>query len=327
MVETGESVRNPRVRERGKKRGIVFIKLCFSLALIVFLLTVKTSPRDILEVLVGIDVLPLAVALSLHIVGLLVSAYRWQILAQAQGDDIPFGVLVKSYLIGAFFSQFLPSSFGGDAVRIWDGSKYSRSLARSSAVVIVERLTGIVVLFVFAFLASLLRLDMAAELPVVWVSLVLGFFGLAGVIVFFLPPAERLREGFLGRLLPSKIRIGIGEFRRHVLHYKTQRRSFLRALIWAFILQINVVVFFYLIGLAFRLEISFLDYFVFIPIVLLIQIIPVTINGLGLREGAYIQIFAFYGISPHAAFSFSLVDVGFRLLLNLAGGILFVVRK
>jgi glycosyltransferase 2 family protein len=310
-----------------KKRIVFFLKLLFSLTLIGFLLAVKASPRDILGVLAGVDVGLLGIALSLHAVGLLVSAYRWQILARAQGDDIPLGVLVKSYLVGTFFSQFLPSSFGGDAVRIWDGSKYSRSLARSSAVVIVERLTGIAVLFGFAFLASLLRLDMAAELPVIWVSLVLGFFGLAAVTVFFLPLAERLREGFPGRLLPSKIRIGIGEFRRSVLHYKTQPRPFLRAMVWAFVLQINVVFFFYLIGLAFRLDIAFLDYFIFIPIVLLIQIIPVTINGLGLREGSYIQIFAFYGISPHTAFSFSIVDVGFRLLLGLAGGVLFAVRK
>lgn len=310
-----------------KKKVVFFLKLLFSLTLIGFLLAVKASPRDILEVLAGVDVGLLGLALSLHAVGLLVSAYRWQILARAQGDEIPLGVLVKSYLVGTFFSQFLPSSFGGDAVRIWDGSKYSRSLARSSAVVIVERLTGIAVLFGFAFLASLLRLDMAAEVPVVWVSLVLGFCGLAAVAVFLLPAGKKLTDGLIGRLLPLKIRSGIGEFRRSVLHYKSQPRPFLLAMIWAFILQVNVVVFFYLIGLAFRLEIAFLDYFIFIPIVLLIQVIPVTINGLGLREGAYIQVFAFYGISPHTAFSFSIVDVGFRLLLGLAGGVLFAVRK
>lgn len=313
--------------EARKKRIAFFLKLAFSLALLGFLLIFKASPGDILQVLGGVDIVLLCFAFSLHAVGLLISAYRWQILAGAQGDEIPFGILVKSYLVALFFNNFLPSSYGGDVIRVWDGSRYSQSLAKSSAVVIVERLTGIAVLFLFAFLASLLRLDMAAEIPVVWVSLVLGLCGLAAVGVFFLPVAERAAAGLAGRLFPAKIKTGIGEFRRAVLHYKTQRRLFLKALVWAFALQVNVVVFFYLIGRAFHLDIAFLDYFIFIPIVHLIQIIPITINGLGLREGSYIQIFAFYGISPQTAFSFSIVDFGSRLLLSLAGGVLFAIRK
>jgi uncharacterized membrane protein YbhN (UPF0104 family) len=93
------------------------------------------------------------------------------------------------------------------------------------------------------------------------------------------------------------------------------------------LLQLNVILYYFLIGLALHLNIQFIDYFIFIPIVLVIQIIPITINGLGLREGSYIEIFKFYGISPQAAVSFSLVDVGFNLVLGLIGGIIYVSRK
>ncbi len=311
------------------KRGLVFflLKLVFSAGIIAFLLIYKTSVSGILDVLAKVNLRWLVLSFSLQAIGLLISAYRWQILARAQGDEIPLGFLARSYLVGIFFSNFLPSSFGGDIVRIWDGSKYSASLVRSSAVVAVERITGILVLFAFAFLASLFRLDMARSIPVIWVSLVLGFIGLAIIVTFLLPLSGNLlrrlpEKGFAGRVKEKTT-----AFRDTVLGYKKTKAPFLKASVWAFLLQINVVIYYFLIGKALHLRIALLDYFIIIPIVLLVQTIPVTINGLGLREGSYIEIFKFYGIPAQTAFSFSVIDVAFRLITGLVGGVIYVLRK
>ena len=159
-----------------KRRTLsLLLKLAFSAAtLVLFFFTSKVSFRDIGRTLGGVAWGWLAVAFSLHTLGLLFSAYRWRILIRAQGDDVPLSFLVKSYLVGTFFNNFLPTRFGGDVVRIWDGSKYSQSLVRSSAVVLVERATGIIVLFLFALVASLFRLDMARSIPIIWAALALG---------------------------------------------------------------------------------------------------------------------------------------------------------
>jgi hypothetical protein len=312
---------------KSKNLLILFLKLAFSLSILVFILTRKTSLKDILLVLETVNPFWLAVSFSLHAFGLFASAYRWQILARAQGDEVPLGFLAKSYLVGTFFNNFLPTRFGGDIVRIWDGSRYSKSLLKSGAIVLVERFTGIIVLFLMAVVASLFRLDMARQIPVIWVSLLLGILGLLLIVSFFLPFTSRwlgaLRlKGFL-----DKLRNKILLFRQTILHYRTQKGPFLRATFWAFLLQLNVIVYYYLIGKALHLSIHFIDYFIFIPIVLVIQIIPVTINGLGLREGSYIEIFKFYGISPQVAFSFSIIDVAFVLILGIIGGIIYVSRK
>ncbi|MGB8953205.1 MAG: lysylphosphatidylglycerol synthase transmembrane domain-containing protein [Candidatus Aminicenantales bacterium] len=311
-----------------RKRYLTFLlKGVISFGILAFLLIFKTSIKDIAEVLKGVNLFWLAVSFSLHFLGLLISAYRWQILAQAQGDHIPLGFLAKSYLVGTFFNNFLPSRFGGDVVRIWDGSRFSRSLVKSSAIVLVERLTGIIILFIFAFLASLFRLDMAQKIPVIWVSLLLGLAGLAFAVFFFLPGAGRLIEnipekGFLGKAKHKVI-----AFRMTILGYREKKPEFFRATLWAFLLQLNVILYYFLIGQALHLKVSLLDYFIFIPIVLLIQIIPVTINGLGLREGSYIEVFKFYGIAPPTAISFSFIEVSFGLLIGIAGGIIYVLRK
>jgi len=306
---------------------ILLFKLAFSLSVLVFILTTQTSLDKIGDVLQNVNPYWLLLAFSLHAWGLYISAYRWQILARAQGDEVPLVFLAKSYLVGTFFNNFLPTRFGGDVVRIWDGSLYSKSLIKSSAIVLVERFTGIIVLFLFAVAASLFRLDMARQVPVIWVALLLGLAGLALIAVFFLPVFARRLTALRLRGFPDKVRNKILIFRETILHYRTQKGPFLRATFWALLLQLNVILYYFLIGRALHLDIQFIDYFIFIPIVLVIQIIPVTINGLGLREGSYIEIFKYYRILPQAAVSFSLVDVAFNLVLGLIGGTIYVSRK
>ena len=313
---------------KGKDLRVLALKLIFSFSILAYVLIKEVRIKDIPDALKDIDIFWLALSFSLHALGLLISAYRWQILIRAQGDSVPLGFLAKSYLVGNFFNLFLPTRFGGDVVRIWDGSRYSSSLLKSSAIVIVERLTGVIILLTFAFAVSLSRLDMARRLPVIWISLLVGFIGLLLTFLFFTPIARVFIDNIPERGFLQKIKSKILEFRRVVLVYKNKKKAFFLALFWAFLLQVNVVLHYYLAGKAFHLAIPLLDYFIFIPIILLILTLPVTISGLGLREILFIEIFAVYGIAEHVSFSFSVVaDFGFTLIIGLIGGIVFISRK
>jgi uncharacterized membrane protein YbhN (UPF0104 family) len=198
---------------------------------------------------------------------------------------------------------------------------------KSSAIVVVERFTGIIVLFLMALVASLFRLEMARQIPVIAAALVLGVVGFGATATFFTGFARRRLTALRLRGLPDRLRNKTLLFRETILHYKTQKRPFAWASVWAFLLQLNVVIYYFLIGKAFHLHIRFLDYFIFIPLVLIIQTIPITISGLGLREESYIEIFRFYGITAQAAVSFSLVGVAFNLIIGLIGGIIYVTRR
>ncbi|MCK4931071.1 MAG: flippase-like domain-containing protein [Candidatus Aminicenantes bacterium] len=311
-----------------KKDIFVFtLKFVFSASVLAFILISQTSLRDIFTTLKEADHLLLGISFSLHALGLVISAIRWQILIKAQDDWVPIGFLAKSYLVGSFFNLFLPTRIGGDVVRIWDGSRYSKSLIKSSAIVLVERLSGVIVLFLFAFCVSLIRLDMAQQFPVIWVSLILGFFGLSLLVLFLTPVA-----GIILGILPEKSPLiatqqKILRFRETILFYRKRKGALGKAFFWATLLQINVIFHYYLIGQALHLEIALMDYFIFIPIVHLILLIPITINGLGLREGAYLEIFRYYGISSAAAISFSWIDLAFMLIVGIVGGIIYIFRK
>ncbi len=312
-----------------KKKFLTFaLKFIFSFSILAFLLIREVKVKDIPGALRDIDLLLLVLSFSLHALGLLISAYRWQILIRAQEDDVPLSFLAKSYLVGNFFNLFLPTRFGGDVVRIWDSSRYSRSLLKSSAIVLVERFTGIIVLLFFAFGVSLLRLDMAKRLPVIWISLLVGFFGLLAVFLFLTPSALFLLRRIPEKGILTKIKTKTFEFREIILIYREKKTAFFKALFWALLLQINVILHYYLAAKAFHLEIPLLDFFIFIPIILLILTIPVTISGLGLREVLFILIFSTYGIAEYMAISFSLIsDFAFTLIIGIIGGIIFISRK
>ncbi len=311
-----------------KKLLFLTFKIIFSFSILAFILIRKVKVKDIPGALRDVDLLLLMLSFSLHALGLLISAYRWQILIRAQEDDVPLGFLAKSYLVGNFFNLFLPTRFGGDAVRIWDGSRYSRSLLKSSAIVLVERFTGVIILLSFAFGASLVRIDMARRLPVIWISLLVGFFGLLAALFFLTPPARILLKKIPGKGFFSRIGTKAFELREFILVYRKKRVAFYRALFWALLLQINVILHYYLAGRAFHLEVPLLDYFIFIPIILLILTIPVTISGLGLREVLFILTFSTYGIAEYMAISFSLIsDFAFTLIIGIIGGVIFILRK
>ena len=306
----------------------LLLKLAVSLGLLAYIVLEQAPVPDILRVLRGVDMFWILASFSLHALGLWISAVRWRILIQAQGDTVPLGYLVKSYLVGTFFNNFLPTRFGGDVVRIWDGSHYSRSVLRSSAVVLVERLTGVIVLLLLALTASLVRLDMAREFPVIWLAMALASAGLAALFGFLTPLGEKLlrrlpEPGFWGRLKGKAL-----EFREAVLVYRSRKGAVLKALFWALLLQINVIVHYYLAGKAFHLEVPLLDYFIFIPVVLLVLTIPISIGGLGVREALYISILGYYAIPASAAVAFSLIaDTAFTLAIGLIGAVIYITRK
>ncbi len=311
-----------------KDLRILALKLIFSCSILVFLFISEVRIKDIPQALKNIEINWLVLSFSLHALGLLISAHRWQILIRAQGDDVPLGFLAKSYLVGNFFNLFLPTRFGGDMVRIYDGKRYSHSLLKSSAIVIVERFTGVIILLTFAFVVSLSRFDVAQSMPIIWISLLVGFSGLLLAFLFFTPISQFFLEKIPEKGLLQNFKSKALEFRRIVFVYKNKKRAFSLALFWAFLLQINVILHYYLAGKAFHLEIPLVDYFIFIPILLLILTIPVTIGGLGLREMLFIQIFAAYGIAENVAFSFSIIaDFGFTLIIGIIGGIIFTTRK
>ncbi len=256
---------------------------------------VIARPREILAVISAASLPLLLLAFALHAFGFLFSAKRWKLILDRQGADFTHGQLLRSLLVGSFFNLFLPTRFGGDVVRVSDTRRIGNGVTGSLAVVVYERMSGIVALLAFALLSSLLKIRFVREMPLLYVSLLVSLSG----IFLLLLAWKKVPRGFLAGLpcrRPWLRRLldKLDAFHGIILDFIRQRSLSRQVFFWAMLLQFNVVLHYFLIGQALGLQrIPLLDYFFAIPIMLFVLSFPVSINGLGVRDLFLVKLFTY----------------------------------
>ncbi len=259
-------------------------------------------------------------ALMLHVVGVLISAWRWHLLLRAQGVRAPVGYLTTSYLVGFFFNNFLPGSVGGDVYRAWDTVRFSGDKARSFAVILVERATGLVTLLFLASAVALSRVPAAGSRQTVWIATLAVLALACGVLV-----ALRVGENLPGRL--RRLGERIGAFRSAVVLYRERRSLLAGALVLGLLLQLNYVLHFYLIGRGLSLGLPFVVYLVAVPLVAVLLLLPVSINGVGVRENAYLFFFSPLGVTAPRTVAFCWASLAALMVFGFLGGALYAFRR
>ena len=269
----------------------------------------------------------LLVAFALHVPGYLVSAIRWRLLLLTQRIQVPLTLLLGSYLVGTFFNQLLPTTVGGDVVRVYDTAKYSRSPEAAFLAVVVERLTGILALAVFALAGLLLSVERVAGPRVT--GLVIAMLGLTVVPLWLvwsprwsapvLRAARRLGGGRLEGLLTR--------VERALALFGGARRSLLLALGLGFLLQVLVVLHFYLIARSLELAVPLSFFFLVVPVATFVLMLPVSINGIGVREGLFALFFAEFGVPVAGAIAFAWLGFAMVLVYGALGGLVYALRR
>jgi len=313
------------------KRKIVFFLLRFFLGfgLLYYLVFHHAQPQSILIVFNDVSWPMVLLAFSLHSLGLFFSAKRWKLILDEKGSGFTLWQLTQSLLVGTFFNHFLPTRFGGDVVRVRDTRQIEQGMTASLAVVVYERMSGIAALLVLAMISSLLKIRFISEMPLLYVSLLVS---LAGILLLLLA-WKRLPRGFLaGMRCPrpwlQKTLRHLDMFHGIILDFLQHRQLSKKVFFWAFFLQLNVVVHYFFIGQALQLvRIPFIDYFFAIPILLFILSVPLSINGIGVRDLFLVKLFVYYQYSASLAIAFSMIDVAFNLVLGILGGLIYIFRK
>lgn len=258
-------------------------------------------------------------ALAVTFVGIVLSAVRWQRVLAALELPARVRSLVSHQLAGVFVGNFLPSTIGGDVLRV---SRLSASSGRgpdSFASVVLERLTGWLVLPVISLAAlalnpALLRLGLASQAAL---AVSIGTLVLL-VVVLVLASSPRLGahlEGHEGvRRFLHAVHLGLVRFRRNPgLAFEV--------LVAGFVYQLAVVLAAFLAGHALGLDVGWTAMMAFMPAVAILQVLPVTIGGLGVREGAFVLFLSRsgLGVATEQAIALGLVLYGVNLLVSLAG--------
>ncbi len=262
----------------------------------------------------------LLVAVGLTQGGIVLRALRWNALLEAQGNALPLRRLIGLYYIGALFSGILPSGFGGDLVRIYEVSREETTGTLAVSTVLWERLIGLLVLFCVALVALPWSWGMVPQAAaLLLLGMVIGIaVGLGTVLNPRLADALSQHSRHVARLLRhEKIDALYASFRRY------DTRVLLRAGIAALGLNLTVIGAQACLARGLHMPVSLGHLLVFVPIISALLAVPVSIGGLGLREGLYVLLFTQVGATPAQALAMSLLTHGLNTVTGLLGGLYY----
>ncbi|MCD6553113.1 MAG: flippase-like domain-containing protein [Anaerolineae bacterium] len=302
-----------------RKRLFNVLKIAVSLGLIAFILTrvdlVKTW-NALREAHWGI----MAVAFTLFVLTLPLRAFRWKALLDGLGVHASISRLTVLYFVGTFFNIFLPTGVGGDVVRAVEFTQDSRHGAEAIGTVFVDRLTGLLVLFVIA-LAALPFSFRLVEPGVTIAIVIIALAGLAGG--WLLLQGDLL--GRIGRRLPFlPAQDKLEDLYRAI--GGCGRRALTRALTISVLFNLVNILVNYLIALALDVHLSPWHFFAFVPLISFSLTLPVSLGGLGVREGTYVLLFGQAGVAPEKALALSLAYYAITVVTGLAGGLVYAIE-
>ncbi|MBW2662685.1 MAG: flippase-like domain-containing protein [Deltaproteobacteria bacterium] len=304
-----------------------FLKTAISCGLITWVLVYQVKFSELLGVVEMANIWLLLLAFGMHLPGFFFSGLRWQRLLKSQMVHVKLLSLIDSYLVGSFFNVFMPTRIGGDVARVSDLRQATKSISRSASSVFVERFLGMSVLLSFALCASLIQLPLAKQIPAIWIGLSVAVLGLVLLLLAVFTQFISLFIRFIPlEKLRNKMLIEWKVFRDNTVWLLSRRKALAWGLWYSILLQLNVVIHFWVIGEALGFNIALLNYFFLIPIQLVILMLP-SINGIGLREASSIVLFGFYGIGASQAAAFAFVDLAMMLAIGLIGWVRFLARR
>jgi uncharacterized membrane protein YbhN (UPF0104 family) len=272
----------------------------------------------------------LAVALGVYAMNVLASTWRWRLLLGAQDVHVPGLTLFRSFLVATFFNNFLPSNIGGDVIRIRDTAAAARSKTLATTVVLVDRGMGLIGLVLTAALSASVAAGLHGNgASPIWPSSLWVLFVLSALIA---APAMYTPEG-VGRLLqpltivhPEWVGTRIDTITSALWRFRGRPGVLAGCFAGALLVQGLLVAFYLAVVEALRIPIAPWDLAVIVPISLALQMLPISVNGLGLREATFSFFFTRLGLPIESAVLVSLTGAALVMIFSLSGATVYVGR-
>jgi len=302
---------------------LILCKLAVSISLILFLYR-KTPFDQISQVLLQVDVRYLLPIALLFFINTLISAGKWQLFLIADNIRLPLRGLTVSYMSGTFCNLFLPTNIGGDSYRIYDIARQSSQAARSAVSVFADRLSGFVALVIFSFVSSLWVAISFGSLKFLIIPslLMASFLAMSMALLKQNPVMSLLKMTGLTRF--SMVTRLSDKFFASVSRYQADKGLFIKVMLLSFIFQFSVILVVYLMSRALGADIPFYYFSAFVPIITLMEALPISIYGIGVRDYGYVYFFSQVGMGDVQTRSLALFFMAAAVCYSLIGGLFFL---
>jgi glycosyltransferase 2 family protein len=254
-----------------------------------------------------------AAAIGVYLSTLVLSAYRWRLLATILRLDAPFTDFLAYRFIATFANSLIPGVAGGDAIRAIYLGRRTKHLGEAVASVLADRIVGLMGLFWLAASAAILIRERG--LPSIFTTVPM----LTGLIALALFVASPLVIRFV-QVMPSRL----SRFAGFIVTYLEHRSVLLATLALSVIVQSVLAVCQYLLALGIGIDAPVTLFLFCVPIAGVFASLPLTINGLGVREGAYLLLFGMAGVDRTNAIALGLLWFACTTIGALPGALAFV---
>ncbi len=247
---------------------------------------------------------------------------RWKILLNCRNINVSTLKLLYLNFVGLFFNLSFPTSLGGDVVRIYQMSIHANNTSEAVTSVVVDRGVGFFTLLAVAPIMILFSAGQTHTSALFAPAFVLLLVVVAAIFILFrLKRPVQVWCSARGGSICQKII----DYYDVMDGYRGHKRTILLAMMLSLGMIFLVIMMTYLISQGLRLHVPLAYFIIFVPIIFLITMIPVSIHGLGLREGAFVFFFARAGLAAPEALSISLISYVVTLVFGLVGGLVYML--
>jgi uncharacterized protein (TIRG00374 family) len=304
-----------------KKTAALIAKLGVTLVLLYFALS-RANLELVAQRAEQLDAAWLLAAVAVLSLQTVISALRWRSILGSCGAAISTLQASRYTFIALFFSQVLPSTIGGDAVRVWLVARDGVGWAKATYAAILDRVVGVLALALLVVFGIPASFAMIHD-PLARTALLM--LGLASALAPMLFIAMGVRQWTILTRFSATRHLNIAAQAGHRI--LTSRRDAIRIMGLSFVIQFLTIAGAWLAAKSVAAPFSFIDATVMVPPVLLIATIPISIAGWGLREGAMVMAFSYSGLPQADGLLVSALFGIAMFAVGALGGLLWLAGK
>ncbi|MCG2713797.1 MAG: flippase-like domain-containing protein [Candidatus Omnitrophica bacterium] len=309
-----------------KKIASILLRVGISIILLVILFKFnKININDLVNDIKGTNKLLLIIGFVIFFLSYILGFLRWRMLLKAASICIPLKKLISSFSGGVFFNVFLPSTIGGDIVRSADLAEHTQKAKTVIATVFLDRLSGYIGLVVIISIAILLKKDLVHDNVVFSSVIVILALLVIVLLVLFNNRIYSVITKFLSTPGAGKIKETIKDLHQEIHIFRNHKKVIIYNLALSILIQVIQPLSIYFIACSLGLKVNFIYFLIFLPIIGAITLIPISIGGLGLREGLFVVYFAKVGVIKQLALAMSFLSGSFVLIYASIGGLIYVL--
>lgn len=287
-----------------KKNINILIKFLVSVGFVVWIIF-KTNWQDVLFYLREVSGWGILLYLVVLLLGIVISSYKWKLLADFKNIKLPLWEFIKLYITGIFINNFMPSFVAGDAYKGYQIAKKEKKYAEAASTIIVDRVTGFAGATILTVIFGIFNFNALLE------NRIILYFDI-GLFLFFISDfaiAGAKKIGWIKRIvlkiLPEKVLYFVRELQSFNSGSKILWKAIILGMSFSFV---GVGILNYILFVSLGIKIGLLNYFSVIFITAIISALPISINNIGLKEWSYITFFGLFGASSSAVVTVAIIS-------------------